>query len=111
MANVPQNCFIPRPNVGSAVIKLTLIHAGKTLEVGAAGAIVGVSAGTVLAMLYMIRDYRRGGVPAAPTATKTAIAVLKQRRIWVRRPVASASLMSLESARGRPAVESVRRKA
>ena len=31
-----------------------LIHAGKSLEIGAAGAIVGVSAGTVLAMLYMV---------------------------------------------------------
>lgn len=36
-----------------------LIHTGKSLEVGAAGAIAGVSAGIVLAMLYMIVNYRR----------------------------------------------------
>ncbi len=36
-----------------------LIHAGKSLEIGAAGAIVGVSAGTVLAMIYMIVNYKR----------------------------------------------------
>ena len=36
-----------------------LIRAGQSLEIGAAGAIVGVSAGTVIAMLYMVRDYRR----------------------------------------------------
>lgn len=32
VANVPQNCFIPRPNVGSAVIRLTR-HANKPVEV------------------------------------------------------------------------------
>ncbi|MCI9391942.1 MAG: polysaccharide biosynthesis protein [Oscillospiraceae bacterium] len=36
-----------------------LIHAGQPLEIGAAGAIVGVSAGTVLAMLYMVFNYRK----------------------------------------------------
>jgi len=32
VANVPQNCFMPRPNVGSAVIRLTL-HKDKRVEV------------------------------------------------------------------------------
>lgn len=32
VANVPQNCFIPRPNVGSAVIRLTR-HAKKSVTV------------------------------------------------------------------------------
>ena len=32
MANVPPNCFIPRPNVGSAVIRLTR-HAKPPVEV------------------------------------------------------------------------------
>lgn len=36
-----------------------LIHIGKGLEIGAAGAIVGVSAGIVLAMIYMVIDYRK----------------------------------------------------
>ncbi len=36
-----------------------LIHIGKGLPIGAAGAIVGVSAGIVLATVYMIADYRR----------------------------------------------------
>ena len=36
-----------------------IIHEGRSLEFGAAGAIIGVSAGTVLAMLYMIVNYRR----------------------------------------------------
>ena len=36
-----------------------LIHAGYPLEIGAAGAIVGVSAGIVLAMLYMAGEYRK----------------------------------------------------
>ena len=40
-----------------------LIHAGSSLEMGAAGAIVGVNAGTVLAMLYMIRNYRKNRRP------------------------------------------------
>ena len=40
-----------------------LIRAGKSLEIGAAGAIVGVSAGTVLAMLYMVRNYRKNRGP------------------------------------------------
>lgn len=31
-ANVPPNCFMPRPNVGSAVIRLTL-HAKKTVDI------------------------------------------------------------------------------
>ena len=36
-----------------------LIRMGQPLEIGAAGAIVGVSAGIVLAMLYMVLNYRR----------------------------------------------------
>lgn len=40
-----------------------LIHTGKSLEVGAAGAIVGVSAGTVLAMFYMIVNHRKNRRP------------------------------------------------
>jgi len=40
-----------------------LIRSGQPLEVGAAGAIVGVSAGIVLAMLYMIRNYRKNRRP------------------------------------------------
>lgn len=40
-----------------------LIHIGKSLEVGAAGAIVGVSAGTVLAMFYMIVNHRKNRRP------------------------------------------------
>ena len=36
-----------------------LIRSGQPLEVGAAGAIVGVSAGIVLAMLYMTWEYRK----------------------------------------------------
>lgn len=36
-----------------------LIRAGFPLEIGAAGAIAGVSAGAVLAMAYMMIDYRR----------------------------------------------------
>ena len=40
-----------------------LIHSGQPLEIGAAGAIVGVSAGTVLAMLYMIGNYRKNRRP------------------------------------------------
>ena len=33
IANVPQNCFIPRPNVGSAVIRLKA-HKNPPVEVG-----------------------------------------------------------------------------
>ena len=40
-----------------------LISIGKSLEVGAAGAIVGVSAGTVLAMFYMIANHRKNRRP------------------------------------------------
>ena len=40
-----------------------LIHSGQPLEIGAAGAIVGVSAGIVLAMLYMWRNYRKNRGP------------------------------------------------
>ena len=40
-----------------------LISIGKSLEVGAAGAIVGVSAGTVLAMFYMIDNHRKNRRP------------------------------------------------
>ena len=36
-----------------------LVHMGNSLDIGAAGAIVGVSAGTVLAMLYMSINYRK----------------------------------------------------
>ena len=50
-------------------------------------------------------------VPNVPTARNKAMAVLKQRRIWLRRPVALASLMSLLRASGRPAVDSVSKKA
>ncbi len=39
------------------------IHLGKSLEIGAAGAILGVSAGSVLAMLYMIFNYRKNRGP------------------------------------------------
>ena len=40
-----------------------LIHNGQPLEIGAAGAIVGVSAGIVLAMLYMVGNYRKNRGP------------------------------------------------
>ena len=40
-----------------------LIHTGLPLEVGAAGAIAGVSAGIILAMLYMVWDYRKNRGP------------------------------------------------
>ncbi len=40
-----------------------LIRSGQPLEIGAAGAIVGVSAGIVLAMLYMWRNYRKNRRP------------------------------------------------
>ncbi len=40
-----------------------LIRSGRPLEIGAAGAIVGVSAGIVLAMLYMWRNYRKNRGP------------------------------------------------
>ena len=40
-----------------------LIRSGQPLEIGAAGAIVGVSAGIVLAMLYMWRNYRKNRGP------------------------------------------------
>ena len=40
-----------------------LISIGKSLEVGAAGAIVGVSAGTVLAMFYMVANHRKNRRP------------------------------------------------
>ncbi|MDE7243707.1 MAG: polysaccharide biosynthesis protein, partial [Oscillospiraceae bacterium] len=40
-----------------------LLRAGRPLETVAAGAIVGVSAGAVLAMLYMIRNYRKNRAP------------------------------------------------
>lgn len=40
-----------------------LIHSGQPLEIGAAGAIVGVSVGTVLAMAYMIVNYRKNRGP------------------------------------------------
>ncbi|MCI8680472.1 MAG: polysaccharide biosynthesis protein [Oscillospiraceae bacterium] len=40
-----------------------LIRSGQNLEIGAAGAIVGVSAGTVLAMVYMILNYRKNRGP------------------------------------------------
>lgn len=40
-----------------------LIHSGKSLEIGAAGAITGVSAGIVLAMLYMIVNHMKSRAP------------------------------------------------
>ncbi len=49
--------------------------------------------------------------PTVPTTVKIPLAVLRHRRIWVRRPVALASLTSLERARGSPAVERDRRRA
>jgi hypothetical protein len=49
--------------------------------------------------------------PIAPRSTKMTMAVWKLRRIWVRRFVALASLIILESARGRPAVDTVSRRA
>ena len=49
-----------------------LIHAGQGLEMGAAGAIAGVTAGTVLAMLYMIFEHRKTRLPIlwGPTSPK-----------------------------------------
>lgn len=40
-----------------------LIRSGQPLEIGAAGAIVGVSAGIILAMLYMAWNYRKNRGP------------------------------------------------
>jgi len=40
-----------------------LIRSGKSLEIGAAGAITGVSAGIVLAMFYMIANHRKNRAP------------------------------------------------
>ena len=40
-----------------------LVHIGQSLEIGAAGAIVGVSAGTVLAMFYMVANHRKNRRP------------------------------------------------
>lgn len=48
-----------------------LIKIGRPLEIGAAGAIVGVSAGIVLAMLYMILNYRKNRGPIMWGTDKT----------------------------------------
>ena len=77
-----------------------LIQMGRPLEIGAAGAIVGVSAGTVLAMLYMIVNYRRHRQPALKGAdTPQGYGVILKRLLWLGIPItigqAGMSLLNL----------------
>lgn len=57
-----------------------LIRRGFGLEIGAAGAIVGVTAGIILAMLFMIANYlrHRGDLPAGSDTPDSRGAVLKR---------------------------------
>lgn len=77
-----------------------LIRMGKPLEIGAAGAIVGVSAGTVLAMIYMIVDYRRhrGPILRGSDEAQSHVVILK-RLLWLGIPItigqAGMSLLNL----------------
>ena len=65
-----------------------LIDIGKDLEIGAAGAIVGVSAGTVLAMFYMIWDYRRHRTPILWGTDKAqSRGTILKRLLWLGIPI------------------------
>lgn len=65
-----------------------LIHLGFGVEIGAAGAIVGVTAGIVLAMLYMIVEYWRSrGTLAAGTDTPESYGAVFKRLLWLGIPI------------------------
>lgn len=77
-----------------------IIQMGKPLEIGAAGAIVGVSAGTVLAMLYMIINYRRHRGPILwGSDTPQSYSTILKRLLWLGIPItigqAGMSLLNL----------------
>lgn len=65
-----------------------LIRAGYSLEIGAAGAILGVSAGIVLAMVYMVVNYlrHRSQLPAGGDIPQSYGAVFK-RLLWLGIPI------------------------
>ena len=65
-----------------------LIDRGFGLEIGAAGAIVGVTAGIVLAMLYMIWEYsRHRKEPEVGTDTPESYPVVFKRLLWLGIPI------------------------
>ena len=66
-----------------------LIHRGLGLDIGAAGAIVGVSAGIVLAMLYMCWEYFRNRGPIlGGTDTPQSYGVIIRRLLVLGIPIA-----------------------
>ena len=65
-----------------------ILNQGFGLEIGAAGAIVGVTAGIVLAMLYMIWEYfrHRKDLPAGADTPESYATVIK-RLLWLGIPI------------------------
>lgn len=77
-----------------------LIRMGQGLEIGAAGAIAGVSAGTVLAMIYMIFEYHKNRGPIlSGTDQAQSHLVIAKRLLWLGIPItigqAGMSLLNL----------------
>lgn len=65
-----------------------LIHTGKSLEIGAAGAITGVSAGIVLAMVYMIINHLKTRAPIMWGVDKAqSYAVITRRLLALSIPI------------------------
>ena len=65
-----------------------IINQGFSLDIGAAGAIVGVTAGIILAMLFMIFEYfrHRGDLPKGSDVPESKGTVLK-RLLWLGIPI------------------------
>ncbi|MBR2895537.1 MAG: polysaccharide biosynthesis protein [Oscillospiraceae bacterium] len=76
-----------------------LIHLGKGIEIGAAGAIVGVSTGIVVAMLYMIFAHRKQRPRTIGTDTPQSYATILRRLLGLGIPItigqAGMSLLNL----------------
>ena len=76
-----------------------LINQGRGLEIGAAGAIIGVSIGTVIAMLYMMVEYRRNRTALRGTDTPQSHATILWRLLGLGIPItigqAGMSLLNL----------------
>ena len=76
-----------------------LINQGRGLEIGAAGAIIGVSIGTVLAMIYMMVEYRKNRTTLRGTDTPQSHATILWRLLALGIPItigqAGMSLLNL----------------
>ena len=76
-----------------------LINQGRGLEMGAAGAIIGVSIGTVIAMVYMMVEYRKNRTTLRGTDTPQSHATILWRLLALGIPItigqAGMSLLNL----------------